>query len=297
MPWSWRTVAAIGLSGMMHGYVALDADGELLVPFRTWRNNITAEACAELTPLLDFAVPQRWSIAHLYQSILEGQPHVPRIAHLTTLAGLRPRSSPASAAMGVGEASGMFPIDAPAATGTRRGWRGSTPLSRRESSAGSSATSSPRSCPPERPAGTLTSRGREIARPGGCALGRHPALPARGRRGNRHGRHQRRSAAIGQCLRRHLRVRHDRPRAEPRPRPPRDRHRGHARWQARRDGPLPTTGRPTSTPGSPCSVRWAGPWGARCRSMSSTNGSCHWPRRVTRTPAGCCRSTTCRAST
>jgi sugar (pentulose or hexulose) kinase len=65
-----KTAAAMGFSGMMHGYVALDVEGKLLVPFRTWRNNITGKACAELTPLLDFAVPQRWSIAHLYQSIL-----------------------------------------------------------------------------------------------------------------------------------------------------------------------------------------------------------------------------------
>ena len=105
------TVAAMGFSGMMHGYVALDGDGKLLVPFRTWRNNITAKACAELTPLLDFAVPQRWSIAHLYQSILEGQPHVQRIAHLTTLAGYVHWKLTGEHTMGVGEASGMFPID------------------------------------------------------------------------------------------------------------------------------------------------------------------------------------------
>ena len=104
-------VAAIGFSGMMHGYVALDADGELLVPFRTWRNNITGDACAELTPLLDFAVPQRWSIAHLQQSIREAQPHVPRIAHLTTLAGYVHWKLTGEHVMGVGEASGMFPID------------------------------------------------------------------------------------------------------------------------------------------------------------------------------------------
>ncbi|HEX7490845.1 MAG TPA: FGGY-family carbohydrate kinase [Candidatus Limnocylindrales bacterium] len=105
------SLAAIGFSGMMHGYVALDIDGELLVPFRTWRNNITGPACAELTPLLDFAVPQRWSVAHLYQSILENQPHVPRIAHLTTLAGYVHWRLTGEHVMGVGEASGMFPID------------------------------------------------------------------------------------------------------------------------------------------------------------------------------------------
>ncbi len=105
------TVAAMGVSGMMHGYVALDAEGKLLVPFRTWRNNITGKACEELTPLLDFAVPQRWSIAHLYQSILDKQPHVPRIAHLTTLAGYVHWKLTGEHKMGVGEASGMFPID------------------------------------------------------------------------------------------------------------------------------------------------------------------------------------------
>ncbi len=104
-------VAAIGLSGMMHGYVALDAAGELLVPFRTWRNNITAQACAELTHALEFAIPQRWSIAHLHQSILEAQPHVPQIAHLTTLAGYVHWRLTGERKMGVGEASGMFPID------------------------------------------------------------------------------------------------------------------------------------------------------------------------------------------
>jgi sugar (pentulose or hexulose) kinase len=105
------TVAAMGVSGMMHGYLALDREGKLLVPFRTWRNNITGQACAELTPLLDFAVPERWSIAHLYQSILEEQPHVPRIARLTTLAGYVHWKLTGQHRLGVGEASGMFPID------------------------------------------------------------------------------------------------------------------------------------------------------------------------------------------
>lgn len=104
-------VAALGVSGMMHGYVALDRDGKLLVPFRTWRNNITGQACAELTPLLDFAVPERWSIAHLYQSILERQPHVSRLARLTTLAGYVHAELTGEHVLGVGEASGMFPID------------------------------------------------------------------------------------------------------------------------------------------------------------------------------------------
>ena len=106
-----ETFAALGVSGMMHGYVALDREGNLLVPFRTWRNNITGRACRELTPLLDFAVPERWTIAHLYQSILEEQPHVPQIARLTTLAGYVHLMLTGEHVLGVGEASGVFPID------------------------------------------------------------------------------------------------------------------------------------------------------------------------------------------
>jgi sugar (pentulose or hexulose) kinase len=106
-----KSFAAMGVSGMMHGYIALDRDGKLLAPFRTWRNNITGKACAELTRLFDFAIPQRWSIAHLYQSILEGQGHVPRIAYLSTLAGYVHRRLTGEKVMGIGEASGMFPVD------------------------------------------------------------------------------------------------------------------------------------------------------------------------------------------
>ncbi|MFN8630958.1 MAG: FGGY-family carbohydrate kinase [Chloroflexota bacterium] len=105
------TFAALGVSGMMHGYLALDADGALLAPFRTWRNNMTGEACAALTPLLDFAIPQRWSIAHLYQSILDGHAHVARIAHLKTLAGYVHWRLTGEHVVGLDEASGMFPID------------------------------------------------------------------------------------------------------------------------------------------------------------------------------------------
>ncbi|MFZ0530023.1 MAG: FGGY family carbohydrate kinase, partial [Propionicimonas sp.] len=81
------TVGALGISAMMHGYLAFDADDELLVPFRTWRNTITGEASAALSAAFGHNIPQRWSIAHLYQAILNGEEHTPRIAHLTTLAG------------------------------------------------------------------------------------------------------------------------------------------------------------------------------------------------------------------
>ena len=106
-----RSYKAIGVSAMMHGYLAFDAAGELLVPFRTWRNTSTGPAAAELTAALGFNVPLRWSIAHLYQAVLDGEEHVGRIASLTTLAGYVHRLLTGRAVLGVGDASGMFPID------------------------------------------------------------------------------------------------------------------------------------------------------------------------------------------
>ncbi len=175
-----KTAAALGFSGMMHGYVALDSEGNLLVPFRTWRNNITGTACAELTPILDFAVPQRWSIAHLYQSILEGQPHVSRIAHLTTLAGYVHWRLTGEHRMGVGEASGMFPID-PLTAGwdaarlakfdtliapRRLGWKLREIL--------------PEVLPAGRPAGTLTVEGARLLDPSGKLPAGIPLCPPEG---------------------------------------------------------------------------------------------------------------------
>ena len=104
-------IAAMGVSAMMHGYLAFDADWNLLVPFRTWQNTMTAQAAAELTELFGFNIPQRWSIAHLYQAVLNGEEHVSRIAHITTLAGYVHYMLTGVNALGVGEASGMFPID------------------------------------------------------------------------------------------------------------------------------------------------------------------------------------------
>ena len=105
------TVGAIGVSAMMHGYLPFDADGRQLAEFRTWRNTITGEAAEELTNLFGFNIPQRWSIAHLYQAILNGEEHVGQIAFLTTLAGYIHWQLSGEKLMGVGEASGMFPID------------------------------------------------------------------------------------------------------------------------------------------------------------------------------------------
>lgn len=104
-------VGGIGISGMMHGYMAFNKEGELLVPFRTWRNTITEKASSELTELFKFHIPQRWSIAHLYQSILNEEEHVKDVAYITTLAGYIHWQLTGEKTMGVGEASGMFPID------------------------------------------------------------------------------------------------------------------------------------------------------------------------------------------
>lgn len=106
-----RRTGSMGFSAMMHGYMAFDKDGELLVPFRTWRNTMTAEAAERLTALFGYPIPQRWSIAHLYQAILNKEPHVPKIACLTTLAGYVHWKLTGRSVLGVGEASGMFPID------------------------------------------------------------------------------------------------------------------------------------------------------------------------------------------
>ena len=104
-------IGHIGFSAMMHGYLAFDKAGELLVPFRTWRNTTTGEAAAALTKAFDFNIPQRWSIAHLYQAMLNGEDHVGQITYLTTLAGYIHWKMTGEKVLGVGEASGMFPID------------------------------------------------------------------------------------------------------------------------------------------------------------------------------------------
>ena len=106
-----ESIRAMGISGMMHGYLAFDKDWNLLVPFRTWQNTITGQAAEELTALFGFNIPQRWSIAHLYQAVLNGEAHISRIAHITTLSGYIHYMLTGVNAVGICEASGMFPID------------------------------------------------------------------------------------------------------------------------------------------------------------------------------------------
>jgi sugar (pentulose or hexulose) kinase len=106
-----KKLKAIGISGMMHGYLPFNKEGELLADFRTWRNTITGEAAEILTKEFNFNIPQRWSIAHLYQAILNGEEHVKDIAYITTLAGYIHTLLTGKKVMGIGEASGMFPME------------------------------------------------------------------------------------------------------------------------------------------------------------------------------------------
>jgi sugar (pentulose or hexulose) kinase len=106
-----QNIGAIGFSAMMHGYMAFDKDDQLLVPFRTWRNNITEQASEALTKEFNYHIPQRWSIAHLYQAILNQEEHVANISFMTTLAGYIHWKLTGKKVLGVGDASGMFPID------------------------------------------------------------------------------------------------------------------------------------------------------------------------------------------
>ena len=104
-------VGRIGFSAMMHGYLAFDKDGELLVPFRTWQNTNTFEAHEKLSELFQYNIPERWSIAHLYQAVLNNEEHIGKVDFFTTLAGYVHWKLTGKKVLGVGDASGMFPID------------------------------------------------------------------------------------------------------------------------------------------------------------------------------------------
>ena len=106
-----RRLSAIGISAMMHGYMVFDSKGELLVPFRTWRNGTTGPAAQALTKLFQYNIPQRWSIAHLYQAILNKEPHISKVHFMTTLSGYIHWKLTGQKVLGIGDASGMFPID------------------------------------------------------------------------------------------------------------------------------------------------------------------------------------------
>jgi sugar (pentulose or hexulose) kinase len=161
------TFGAIGVSAMMHGYLAFDAAGELLVPFRTWRNTSTGPAAAELSELLGVNIPLRWSIAHLHQAVLDQEPHVPQLASVTTLAGYVHWKLTGQNVLGVGDASGMFPIDS-ATNDYDAGL-----VARYDALAAPTALPKtltqllPEVLPAGRPAGTLTAEGAALLDPSG----------------------------------------------------------------------------------------------------------------------------------
>ncbi len=169
------TVGAIGVSAMMHGYLPFDKDGKQLAEFRTWRNTITGEAAEKLTALFAFNIPQRWSIAHLYQAILNGEEHVKDIAYLTTLAGYIHWRLTGEKRMGVGEASGMFPIDS-----STLDYDENMVQKFNELTGLDLRTILPKVLPAGANAGTLTEEGALFLDPGGTLQPGIPAAPCEG---------------------------------------------------------------------------------------------------------------------
>ncbi|GAB4084537.1 FGGY-family carbohydrate kinase [Myceligenerans cantabricum] len=175
------TFGAIGVSAMMHGYLAFDGD-ELLVPFRTWRDTTTEAAATELTGRFGYNIPLRWSVAHHYQAILDDEPHVPRTTFLTTLAGYVHWRLTGSKVLGVGDASGMFPVD-PATRQYDTGMLASFDelvASRSDGADGALADLLPEILPAGADAGTLTPEGAALLDPSGTLRPGVPLCPPEG---------------------------------------------------------------------------------------------------------------------
>lgn len=177
---SLTTLGALGISGMMHGYLAFDEKGELLTPFRTWRNTITGEAAEKLLSLFQFNIPQRWSIAHLYQAILNKEPHVKEIRYLTTLAGYVHWRLTGEKVLGVGEASGMFPIDSQTNTFDARMLEQFNELIQEENLPWKIEEILPQVLVAGQSAGTLTEKGAELIDPSGDLQADIPLCPPEG---------------------------------------------------------------------------------------------------------------------
>ena len=196
------TVRSAGVSAMMHGYLAFDKDWNLLTPFRTWQNTTTRQASEALTELLQYNIPQRWSVAHLYQALLDGEDHVSRVAHLTTLAGYVHFLLTGENVLCVDDASGMFPIN-PAGTDYDETMLEKTQrLLDEYSMPWKLKDLLPAVLPAGVPAGRLTQAG--AARLGGYPGAGASLCSAGGRRGHRYGGYQQRSRSHGQRLRGHL---------------------------------------------------------------------------------------------
>ena len=171
-------LGAIGVSAMMHGYLAFDKDGGLLAPFRTWRNNITGEAAGRLSELFHFHIPQRWSVAHIEQALLNKEAHTKDIAFLTTLAGYIHWQLTGEKVLGVGDASGMFPIDAETGTYRKDYLEAFNALPEAAAMPWKLIDLLPEALPAGKPAGHLTEAGARLLDPtGGLAPGALAAPP------------------------------------------------------------------------------------------------------------------------
>ncbi len=177
---SLQTTGAIGFSAMMHGYLALDRNAALLVPFRTWRNTITGQAAGELTELFQFNIPQRWSVAHLQQAILNGESHVREISFLTTLAGYVHWKLTGKKVLGIGDASGMFPIDSRANNYDQRMLEQFNTLLKKESIPWKIEDILPKVLLAGEDAGVLTAEGARLIDPTGQLQAGIPLCPPEG---------------------------------------------------------------------------------------------------------------------
>ncbi len=171
---------SLGISAMMHGYLAFDASGELLAPFRTWRNTNTEVAAGELTELFDFNIPLRWSIAHYYQAVVDAEPHVGEVDYFTTLAGYVHWRLTGEKVLGVGDASGMFPID-----DATRDWDEARLAQFDARAEGRGADRPVRELMPQvlvagEPAGVLTEEGARLLDPSGTLQAGIPLCPPEG---------------------------------------------------------------------------------------------------------------------
>lgn len=173
-------LAAIGISAMMHGYMPFDADRRLLVPFRTWRNTNTGRAAAALSKLFNYNIPLRWSISHLYQAILDGEEHVDKIDFLTTLAGYVHRLLTGRRVLGVGDASGMLPVDPATCTYDAAMVKAFDALVAPEGFPWKLSDILPESLPAGSPAGELTPEGALLLDPSGHLCPGVPFCPPEG---------------------------------------------------------------------------------------------------------------------
>ena len=175
-----ESLAAIGVSAMMHGYMAFDAAGRQLVPFRTWRNTNTGAAAAELSRLFDFNMPLRWSLSHLYQCVLDGEEHVREVDFLTTLAGYVHWKLTGCKVLGVGDASGMMPVDSAACDFDARRVAAFDALVAPKGYPWKLRDILPKVLPAGAPAGVLTEEGARLLDPSGRLAAGIPLCPPEG---------------------------------------------------------------------------------------------------------------------